>query len=49
MSRLSRTSNSFYEKPSSLNKISFQTKFKIRGSNEYIEKDPFNNQYLIPT
>jgi hypothetical protein len=36
MSKLSKTSTSFYVNNSSSSKINFQTKLKIRGTNEYL-------------
>lgn len=37
MSKLTRTSHSFYQNHSSPNKIAFQTKLKIRGNNQYLK------------
>ncbi len=43
MANLARTSQSFYESKSSPNKINFQTKLKIRGTNEYLPKSHLQN------
>lgn len=45
MSKLARTSHSFYENRSSPTKINFQTKLKIRGTNEYLQKSNPGQDY----
>jgi hypothetical protein len=43
MANLARTSQSFYESKSPSRKINFQTKLKIRGTNEFLPKSHLQN------